>query len=317
MEESDDLNAEEPMVRTSHCIVSSGLIAVITLAGWSAPGRAQVPQPEPFEAMRKMFEQFGQQSQQFMPGMFSELTPEQIQRLERVPITPREESAFGEQVLKNYGDALRARQQELVRKGRDVDYLRKLAEKIRPLMKHSGRYAKLDVAVVETDEIEAYSVPGGHLIFTTGMIEDAESEAALVGVIAHELSHLDHGHQLLFLKQQKSLGNIRDMQSGMLWLGTLAKPFRPEFESQADADAAQWMLKAGYDPRELAHLLQRWEVRTRQQAAWTKAIPAFARSHPDSDRRAEAVLAELDRARVNPQRLATGRDNLRTRTPLP
>lgn len=57
---------------------------------------------DPADALRNMFEKFGKQSEQFMPGMFSELSPAEMAELEKVPISKREEADFGDQVLKNY-----------------------------------------------------------------------------------------------------------------------------------------------------------------------------------------------------------------------
>jgi predicted Zn-dependent protease len=275
---------------------------------------AQQPRDQA-EALRNMFEQFGQQSEQFMPGMFSELSPQQMAELDRIKIAPREESQFGTQVLQNYEASLRAQNQTLTRQGKEVKYLATLVAEIRPHMTNARRYGEIDVALVETENIDAYSVPGGHLLFTSGLMQNVQSEAELVGVIAHELSHLDHGHQLLPLKQAKKVNQVNDFRSGMTWVATLAKPFRPEFESQADADAVKWMLAAGYDARELAGLLNRWEARQAQTAGWTKMLPSFARSHPDSGRRAQVVLRLFDRARVDPDQLIIGRQNLVQRIP--
>jgi predicted Zn-dependent protease len=286
----------------------------LTWAGGSRTCAAQRPQ-DPADALRSMFERMGQQSAQFMPGMFSELTDQQMAELERVPISPREESQFGSQVLKSYEASLRSQNVTITRKGDDVPYLTRLIDAIRPHMSNAARYPKIDVGLVQTDSVDAYSIPGGHLLFTTGLMQNVQSEAELVGVIAHELSHLDRGHQLLQLRQLKTAGKVSDFRSGMLWMATLAKPMRPEFEAQADADAVRWMLAAGYDPRQLARLLNRWDVLQDQTAPWTRMLPSFARSHPDSGRRAQSVLADFDRAGIDPSGLIVGEENLAKRQP--
>lgn len=56
------------------------------------------------------------------------------------------------------------------------------------------------------------------------------------------------------------------------------------------------MLATGYDARELARLLSRWDASRDQTAPWTKIVPAFARSHPDSGRRAAVIHDIVDRA---------------------
>lgn len=280
--------------------------------------QAQAPAPgDPAEQLRNMFETFAKEGDKFMPGMFSELTPDQMAKLEKVKVSIKEESQFGSDVLKNYEASLKAKNQSIVRTGDDVAYLKLLVKDLQPHMNNAARYKQIDVAVVQTKEVDAYSVPGGHLLFTTGLMDTLESEAELAGVISHELSHLDRGHQLLSLKQSKTQPQWNDPRAAMNWMATMFKPFRPEFEAQADADAVKWMLAAGYDARQLAKLLARWDAKQNQQAAWVNMMPNFARSHPDSGRRAQAVLKDFDNqvpARKADQ-LIIGRKNLVQRIP--
>jgi predicted Zn-dependent protease len=290
-----------------------GCLLAVSLSTFWQPSVA-VSQ-DPADALRNMFEELGQQSEKFLPGMFSELTPKQMAELERVPVSLREETEFGSQILKNYESSVRSQNKTLTRVGKDIEYVAQLVRELQPLMRNSKRYPRIDIAIVDSDAIDAYSIPGGHLLFTHGLINDLQSEAELVGVICHELSHLDRGHQLLPLKQSKRTDTMVDFRSSMQWMATTAKPFRPEFESQADADAVKWMLAAGYDARELARLLMRWQSRQDQTAAWTKMVPSFARSHPDSGRRATVILNAVDRAQIKKDKLIVGRENLLNRQP--
>ena len=284
------------------------LLVLPNLALAQAPG-------DPAEQFKNMFETFAKQGEQFMPGMLSELTPEQMAKLEKIKVSPREESQFGSDVLKNYEVSLKAKKQAIIRAGDDVAYITALVKVLQPNMTNAARYKQMDVAIVETKETDAYSIPGGHLIFTSGLLDSVQSEAELVGVIAHELSHLDRGHQLLTLKQSKSQPQWHDPRAAMSWMATMFKPFRPEFEAQADADAVRWMLAAGYDARQLAKLLIRWDAKQNQQAAWVNMMPDFVRSHPDSGRRAESVLKDFDRQVKNGDQLIIGQKNLQQRIP--
>ncbi len=292
----------------------SAFIISVCLAVCPSWAAAQRP-ADPAEQFKNMFETFAKEGDKFMPGMFSELTPEQMAQLEKVKVSQREESQFGSDVLKNYEVALKGKNQKIIRSGEDVAYLKALVKDVQPQMTNAARYKQMDVAVVETDEVDAYSIPGGHLIFTRGLLENVTSEAELVGVIAHELSHLDRGHQLLTLKQSKSQPQWNDPRAAMGWMATMFKPFRPEFEAQADADAVRWMLATGYDARQLAQLLARWEAKQNQQAPWVNMMPNFVRSHPDAGRRAQTVLKDFDNQATKTDRLVIGRKNLKQRVP--
>ena len=299
--------------------LASWFLATVTIGSIGyAQADPNFRQPrDPQDALKLMFERMGEQADRFVPGMFSQLDPQQMAELEKIVISPREESQLGDQVIKNYESSLRSQNIRFTRDANSetIRYLSQLVELVRPHMKQAKRYAKLDLVLVETDMIDAYSVPGGHLIFTDGLMQSVESEAELIGVIGHELSHLDRGHQLLPLKQAKSVNKLADFRTGMQWIGIMAKPFRPEFEAQADSDAVGWMIAAGYDPRQLARLLQRWDARQDRQAPWMKMMPGFARTHPESARRAEAVLRELDKSGLDADKLVIGRDNLVRRSP--
>ncbi len=273
------------------------------------------PQPNDFASPQQFEQMMRNFAEPFVPGMFGELTPEQMSELERIPVSAKEESQYGNQVLNDYEVSLKSRDLGLIRRGTEVDYLQALVQTIRPLMTNAKRYNRIDVVLTEGDDIDAYSIPGGHLVFTGGLLRDVQSEAELIGVVAHELSHLDRGHQLLPLKQSKSLGKPMDFRSGMNWMATFLKPFRPEFESQADADAVRWMIAAGYDPRELANLLERWSQQQDKRMPWQRMIPSFVRSHPDAALRARKVLELANDSKADLNKLFVGKQNLKQRIP--
>jgi len=83
------------------------------------------------------------------------------------------------------------------RRGKDVDYLRRLVETIRPLLTRADRYREITIYLADSPRCDARSLPGGTLVFFQGLLNSAESEAALVGVVGHELSHLEHNHPLV------------------------------------------------------------------------------------------------------------------------
>lgn len=303
--------------------------AAIASAILSPPVDAQVNQPANGSANRpannqganagdmfqQMFENFAAQAGPMAP-MFGKLTPEQIAKIDRVQVSFAEESKFGQQVLDAYLQQLKQTQTAVTQQGDDVQYLLQLVQTIRPRMRNAGRYKELDLHLIESDSTDAYSIPGGHLLVTKGLLDSAVSEAAVVGVLAHELSHLDRGHQLIPLKQSKLANQPLNFEDRMLWVSMIARPNRPEQESEADEDATRWMMACGYDPKELARLLSSWDQRQDQVAPWMQMVPGFVKSHPDAGKRAQEVLRIATKHRSQ-YKLATyiGVKNLRTRTP--
>ena len=118
--------------------------------------------------------------------------------------------------------------------------LQSLCSAVKPLMTNAQRYTTIDLILVESEATDAYSIPGGHIVVTRGLLETVGTEAALVGVLAHELSHLDRGHQLLTLKQMRILNQSFDMRNPVESMAIAFKPFRPEFETQSNELRTLW-----------------------------------------------------------------------------
>jgi predicted Zn-dependent protease len=261
----------------------------------------------------------------FFDSMFGEQTAQQKRALEQVEIAWQDEEQFGRKAADNFLAELRRQNIRVVSRGKEIEYLRKLVALIRPQMHHADRYRSITVLLAESPETDARCFPGGTLVLFRGMLEAAQNEATLVGVIGHELSHIDHGHQLRYLKSMKLTqrtftsggmpadpGNMMD--NAMLLTSLFARPFRPEDETEADMDGATWTYRAGYDPRELAKLFLRFEQRN---GGKNKNVPAFFRTHPYNRQRYDAVRKRYEELmRTEPRAdLSVGRRNVWDRVP--
>ncbi|MFO0924984.1 MAG: M48 family metallopeptidase [Pirellulales bacterium] len=258
-----------------------GFVA-IALMGLAYPCFAQ----NPAESFQKMFEQFSSQANQFAPGMLGEMSPEQKAKLASIKVSVQEEQQAGQKAMDAFLEYATKQKWKVVADGKEVRYLKQLLKVLTPKMKHEDRYGQWDVRIVEMDGADAYSFAGGHLLFTKGLMETVGSEAALVGVIAHELSHLDREHLLLPLKQAKMMNQPLTGLDGFSMMALFARPFRPENESEADRDAVEWMMAAGYEPKELSRMLNQWDAKQSQTAPWMDFVPGFVKTHPDPGRRA-------------------------------
>lgn len=263
--------------------------------------------------------------QDFFDQLFGKETPADKGALAKIEITPQEERDYGNRAAQTYLAELRRHNIDVVSRGKDVEYLQRLVATMRPFMHHGKRYRSITIYVAQSEHTDARCFPGGTLIFFRGLLDFAESEAALVGVIGHELSHLDRGHQLKTLRrwklaQQTFSGAGREldfrqlMSKGRMLMRMFARPFEPDEETEADRDGATWAFDAGYDPRQMAALFLRLHDRDKNKPQF---MPAFFRTHPFHIDRFHAIR-QLDKQlrRKDPRKkLYIGKSNLRLRVP--
>jgi predicted Zn-dependent protease len=266
----------------------------------------------------------------FADELFEQLFPaptaEDEKALAEITISRADEQRLGENMVNAFLAELKRQKIKVVRRGKDVNYLQALVSTVQPFMRQADRYPEIEVYVVDSSIPDARSFPGGTLFFYDGLLDLARTEATMVGVVGHELSHLDHGHQLLPLKQSRFLEKSfvqknRDFDprqffdSGTRIARLMSRPFRPQDEAAADSDAVTWMYAAGYDPREFSKLLER--MHDRLAATERLPVPTFIRTHPPTLERAAAVLDQLNELQRKDPRadLYVGQTNLARRVP--
>jgi Zn-dependent protease with chaperone function len=161
---------------------------------------------------------------------------------------------------------------------------------------------------VNLKEINAFALPGGPMFVHRGMFDAAAEEAEVVGVMAHELSHvlLRHGTANASKAQNPwlQLGQVAGAvggavvggaagsaisQGSQFGLGTLLLRYSRDYEKQADLLGAQIMARAGYDPRALAHMFETIERETRSSGG---SGPQWMSSHPNPGNRTQYITQE-------------------------
>ena len=132
------------------------------------------------------------------------------------------------------------------------------------LVKNSDCKVPFTIKVIDSDEINAMALPGGFFYVNSGLILNADEEAEIAGVMAHEIAHVcaHHAAREMTRMNYAQLGTIPlIMMTGYSWTGygiyeaaQFAVPmtflmFSREFEAQADYLGVQYMYRAGYDPQ--------------------------------------------------------------------
>ena len=186
----------------------------------------------------------------------------------------------------------------------------RLAAAIDGELRHAGFRYTFDV--VNQKEINAFALPGGPMFLNRGMIEAARTEAAMAGVMAHEIAHvaLRHGTAQATKGQKFQIGAVAGQilgaivggtagsvisQGSQFGIGTYFLKYGREYESQADLLGAQILARAGYDPRQMANMFKTIE------AQGGPSGPEWMSSHPNPGNRYEAINREAAMLRVEPR----------------
>jgi len=154
------------------------------------------------------------------------------------------------------------------------------------------------VKLVNDGETNAYSLPGGFLYVTAGLILNADNEAELLGALAHETGHVTARHHTKIEARRKiwrrlslaagPAGYVLRWPLGSLFIQKLSR--NAEFE--ADRLALQYQSASGYDPIEIAHLLQDAFAQGREP---TSFLTRLFDAHPSTDSRIKRVTQATGR----------------------
>ncbi len=165
-------------------------------------------------------------------------------------------------------------------------------------------------SVLQSDEVNAFCLPGGKMAVYTGLIPVAQNQDALAIVMGHEISHalLRHGAERMAQQHLAQIGTIAtgiaagnmDPQQQRMVMGALGVgaqfgvllPFSRKDETEADQIGLMLAAAACFDPRAAIPLWQRME----QQASGGQRPPEFMSTHPSPGNRIERLQALMPKA---------------------
>ena len=175
----------------------------------------------------------------------------------------------------------------------------------------SIRYGEIPFrfGVLDTDDVNAFAAPGGYIFVTRGALGVMESEAALAGVLAHEVAHVDQQHVLDEIRRSSVMQSVREeadldaaildrlaeLGGSMLFMG-----LSREDEMESDSLGVLYAVATGYQAGGLVQFLERLVEAEQAEGEVSEGMKEWVATHPSTAERLEALRSQLERMGVDP-----------------
>ncbi|HXI22581.1 MAG TPA: M48 family metallopeptidase [Pyrinomonadaceae bacterium] len=179
-----------------------------------------------------------------------------------------------------------------------TEYVNRVGQNI---VLHSDAKVPFTIKVIDSDEVNAFALPGGFFYVNKGLILAADNEAELAGVMAHEIAHvaarhamenqrkmelMDYGMLAGILLGGPILSNVLYNGAGF-FEGMAFLKFSRGAEEEADKLGVQYMWAAGYDPSAMATMFEKLEAKNKKKPG---TISKLFADHPAPADRRQAAL---------------------------
>ena len=164
---------------------------------------------------------------------------------------------------------------------------------------HSDAKIPFTIKVIDSDEVNAFALPGGFFYVNKGLILAADNEAEVAGVMAHEIAHVNARHVMENIAKANLwqgaamvgsifLGGIPGLvyqNTAGLGLAALFSKFTRDAEREADTLGVQYLYAAGYDPSAMGTMFEKLAAKNKKKPGF---LAKTFSSHPQSVDRLEA-----------------------------
>ncbi|MEQ8167255.1 MAG: M48 family metalloprotease [Candidatus Eremiobacterota bacterium] len=188
----------------------------------------------------------------------------------------------------------------------------------RDLSRFTTRPYPFKFTVLDSDEVNAFALPGGHIYIFRGLLDMVLNDDQIAAIIAHEITHIEAQHFAQVyerVKRKEIFYNVAILATG----GVAYRPiqvlsyldayvFEPKFsrenETECDMSSVQMLINSGRNPHEFAELFKIWE-KEKMDTNW---LPGWMNSHPDFITRIRNIEEEisLQTGRLNHSNIHSG-----------
>jgi len=184
-----------------------------------------------------------------------------------------------------------------------TEYVNRIGQNI---VKNSDCKVPFTIKVIDSDEINAMALPGGFFYVNSGLILNADEEAELAGVMAHETAHVCAHHAV---REQTRLNYAQLGTIPLIFIGgwtgygiyeaaSIGVPitfmhFSREFEAQADYLGVQYMYRAGYDPQAFISFFEKIQALEKRKPGAVAKVFADHPQTPDRILHSQEEIARI------------------------
>src|SRR5579863_6025202 len=217
------------------------------------------------------------------------------------------------------------RQAKIVNDPIVAEYVNRIGQN---LVRNSDAKVPFTIKVVDSEEINAFALPGGFFFVNTGILLNADNEAEMAGVMAHEIAHVAarHGTRQATRGELAQIGTIVPLLAVGGWAGygiyqgmSVLVPmgflkFNRNFESEADMLGIEYMYKSGYDPGAFVDFFEKVQSQEKRKPG---TMSKLFSSHPPTDDRikhSQEIIQKYLKAKPEYVVSTSEFDDVKTRT---
>jgi predicted Zn-dependent protease len=193
-------------------------------------------------------------------------------------------------------------------------YLNRLGQTLALASDRPQLYHGYTFLILDTDEINAFASPGGHIFISRGMLRLTESEDEVAAILAHEIAHVVHRHGLGSIRSARVIGALQEGALDAIDTMTeseleeltdvfgettseiidtlVTRGYSGSTEREADGSAVTILARIGYDPYALVRVLERMDEAQRAEYEGEAQPVGFSKTHP----RPQSRVRDLNRS---------------------
>jgi len=203
---------------------------------------------------------------------------------------------------------------ETYTQAKNQNFNSQVVEPINSIIDHIAKANAIDreyikVHIIEKDEVNAFALPNGHLIINSGLILNCDNQEEMIGVICHEIAHIELDHVMKKLVKEIGLSVMISMATGNSGGDVIKESLRVlsssafdrSLEKEADLKGVDYLVTAKVDPEPFAEFLYKisnTETAATQYFNWVS-------THPASKERATYIIEYHDKGFKDYQSILT------------